>query len=179
VKEDGVDNSLRPNQVIAVFLDFNMLNNVQSKRIVDVVQKELLTPFGLRTLSKDDPNFVGVYAGDRKKRDRAYHNGTVWPWLLGPFTTAFLKVEEYTENKQKFAFKNFLKPLLTEQALKSGLGVINEIFDGDPPHLPRGCIAQAWSVAELFRSYVEDILYLRPENEKEIFAILGKTLHYY
>lgn len=177
VKENSIDNSLRPNQIIAVSLDFNMLNNVQSKRIVDVVQKELLTPFGLRTLSRDDPNYVGVYAGDRKKRDRAYHNGTIWPWLLGPFTTAFLKVEGYNENKQKFAFKNFLKPLLTEHALKSRLGVINEIFDGDPPHLPRGCIAQAWSVAELLRSYIEDILYLRPENEKEIFAITGKTLN--
>jgi predicted glycogen debranching enzyme len=173
IGENGKDASLRPNQIIAVALDFTMLDKTKSERIVDVVQRELLTPYGLRTLARNDPKYVGVYAGDRKSRDKAYHNGTVWPWLLGPFTKAYLKTKGYADYRREYALKNFLLPSFTEQIFKAGLGTISEIFDGDPPHMPRGCIAQAWSIAEPFRAYVEDIMQIRPKYEGEILQVLS------
>jgi predicted glycogen debranching enzyme len=166
------DGSLRPNQVLVVALDFMMLDAVKSEGVVDVVQRELLTPFGLRTLAKSDPRYVGVYAGDRGSRDRAYHNGTIWPWLLGPFTTAYLKVKGSSEFRREFVFKNFLFPLLTGQVFEAGLGFLSEVFDGDAPHLPRGCVAQAWSVAELLRAYVEEVVPVRPKYEREVLQKL-------
>ena len=168
VSEYDKDDSLRPNQIIAVALDFNMLDNVKNEKIVDIVHRELLTPYGLRTLARNDQRYIGVYAGDRRSRDKAYHNGTVWSWLLGPFTTAFLKTKGYAEYRREYALKNFLLPLFTEQNFKAGLGTISEIFDGEPPHTPRGCIAQAWSVAEPFRAYVEGVIQVRPKHEKEV-----------
>jgi glycogen debranching enzyme len=173
IGENGKDASLRPNQIIAVALDFTMLDKTKSERIVDVVQRELLTPYGLRTLARNDPKYVGVYVGDRKSRDKAYHNGTVWPWLLGPFTKAYLKTKGYADYRREYALKNFLLPLFTEQIFKAGLGTISEIFDGDPPHMPRGCIAQAWSIAEPFRAYIEDIMQIRPKYEGEILQVLS------
>ena len=168
VSEYGRDDSLRPNQIIALALDFTMLDHVKNEKIVDIVHRELLTPYGLRTLARDDSKFIGVFAGDRRSRDRAYHNGTVWPWLLGPFTTAFLKTKGYAEYRREYALKNFLLPLFTEQVSKAGLGTISEIFDGEPPHMPRGCIAQAWSIAEPLRAYVEDVMQIRPKYEKDV-----------
>jgi len=168
VSEQGRDDSLRPNQIIAAALDFTMLDNPRNEKIVDALQYGLLTPYGLRTLGKRDSRYVGVYAGDRGTRDKAYHNGTVWPWLQGPFTTAFLKVKGHTEFTSKYALKNFLASLFTKQIFEAGLGTLSEIFDGDPPHTPRGCIAQAWSVAEPFRAYVEDIMQIRPKYEREV-----------
>jgi predicted glycogen debranching enzyme len=168
VSEHELDASLRPNQIIAVSLDFTMLDHAKNQRIVDVVHDELLTPGGLRTLARNDPRYVGVYSGDRASRDRAYHNGTVWPWLLGPLTTAFLKVKGYEASQREYAFQNFLMPLLTQKIFEAGLGTLAEIFDGEPPHTPRGCIAQAWSVAEPLRAYVEDYLRVRPEYEKKV-----------
>ncbi|MEM2953800.1 MAG: amylo-alpha-1,6-glucosidase [Candidatus Bathyarchaeia archaeon] len=174
VNEQGYgDASIRPNQIIAVSLDFPMLDTLKSEKIVDLVQKELLTPHGLRTLAQSDPRYVGLYFGDRRSRDKAYHNGTVWPWLLGPFTTAFLKTKGYTDFRREYALKNFLLPLFKEQPFKAGLGAISEIFDGDPPHNPRGCIAQAWSIAEPLRAYVEDVMQIRPKHEKEILLALS------
>ena len=170
---NGPEDSLRPNQIIAVALDFAMLKGEKSKGVVDVVRNEFLTASGLRTLSRKDLHYVGVYAGDRATRDRAYHNGTVWPWLLGPFTTAFLRVEGCTESQREYAFNNFLKPLLTGHILEAGLGIVGEIFDGDPPHTARGCISQAWSVAEPLRAYVEDVLQIRPAFENKILKNLG------
>ncbi|MEM3577268.1 MAG: amylo-alpha-1,6-glucosidase [Candidatus Bathyarchaeia archaeon] len=167
VSENVKDNSLRPNQIIAVSLDYTMLDKARNEKIVDCVHRELLTPYGLRTIAKSDPKYVGVYAGDRRSRDKAYHNGTVWPWLLGPFITAFLKVKGYAEYRREQALR-FLLPLFTEQNYRAGLGVISEIFDGDAPHSPRGCIAQAWSIAEPLRAYVEDVLQIRPKHEREI-----------
>jgi predicted glycogen debranching enzyme len=167
ISEHGKDDSLRPNQIIAVALEFTMLDDIKNENIIDVVHRELLTPYGLRTLARNDPKYVRVYAGDRRSRDKAYHNGTVWPWLLGQFTTAFLKTKGYTEYRREYALKHFLKPLFTEQTFKAELGTISEIFDGAPPHIPRGCVAQAWSVAEPFRAYVEDIMRVRPKWEKE------------
>jgi predicted glycogen debranching enzyme len=166
------DPSLRPNQIIAVSLDFTILDKAKSAKVVDSVRRELLTPYGLRTLAKNDPKYVGVYRGDRRSRDLAYHNGTVWPWLLGPFLTAYLKTEGYGEYTREYAFKNYLLPLFTRQVFEAGLGVISEIFNGDPPHEPRGCIAQAWSIAEPLRAYVEDIMRIRPKHEREVFQIL-------
>jgi predicted glycogen debranching enzyme len=168
VNEHGKDDSLRPNQIIAVALDFSMLDNSKNEKVVDLVHRELSTPYGLRTLARNDPKYVGVYSGDRRSRDKAYHNGAVWPWLQGPFTTAFLKAKGYTDYRREYALKSFILPLFTEQTLKVGLGTISEIFDGEQPHTPRGCISQAWSVAEPLRAYVEDVVQIRPKYEKEI-----------
>jgi predicted glycogen debranching enzyme len=173
VNEHGKDSSMRPNQVFAVALDFEMLDEAKKERIVDAVHGELLTPLGLQTLAKSDPRYAGVYGGERGKRDRAYHNGTVWPWLSGPFTTAFLKVKGNSEFRREFAMKYFLSPLFGKLVSGVGLGVLGEVFDGDPPHAPEGCIAQAWSIAEPLRAYTEDITQIRPEHEKEVLQKLG------
>src|SRR5579859_1704529 len=145
----GPDASIRPNQVFAVSLPYPILEPEKSPSVLEVVERELLTPYGLRTLSPGDARYMGHYAGGPRARDDAYHQGTVWPWLLGPFITAYLKVHgESREARDKAAkwIGNF------EPHLRSaGLGQISEIFDGDPPHAPHGCIAQAWSVAELLR----------------------------
>jgi len=162
--------SIRPNQIIAVSLDFTMLGRDKSAKVVNLVRDRLLAPYGLRSLARDDPSYVGTYSGDRQTRDRAYHNGTVWPWLLGPFTTAFMKVYGYSETMRHYAFENFLLPIFRDQFYRAGLGSISEIFDGDPPHKPRGCIAQAWSVAELLRAYVEDVLFIRPKHEMDVMG---------
>jgi predicted glycogen debranching enzyme len=166
VGENYSDGSFRPNQIVAVALDFTMLDDVKSAKIVDSVRQELLTPFGLKTLARNDPRYVGVYSGDRRSRDVAYHNGTVWPWLLGPFTTAFLKVRGYNSLDRDYAFGNLIEPFFTRHIGDMQAGTANEIFDGDPPHTPRGCILQAWSVAEPLRAYLEDVLYVRPKFEK-------------
>ncbi len=168
IDEKGGDESIRPNQLIAVALDFTMLEKEKSEKIVNMVGCELLTPYGLRTLSRKDPRYVGFYFGDRGKRDKAYHNGTVWPWLLGFFTKAFIKLKGFHEYWREYAWKNFLSPLFSDQFYRAGLGVISEVFDGDAPHMPRGCIAQAWSLAEPLRAYIEDIMQFKPKYEREI-----------
>jgi len=164
------DPSLRPNQVIAVALDFSMLDEVKAKEVVEIVWKELWGTYGLKTLPDSDPRYLGKYVGDRVNRDSAYHNGTVWAWLLGPFVTAFLKVKNYDEHWRNFAFKNFLQPLFQKEIFQAGLGTISEIFDGDPPHTPRGCISQAWSVAEPLRVFMEDVMLKRPPYERQILG---------
>ena len=166
------DGSLRPNQIVAAGLDFVMLDAEKCESVVDFVQHELLTPCGLRTLSRNDGRYCGSYEGDRRSRDKAYHNGSVWPWLLGPFVTAYLKVKGKSDFRREFALKNFLFPLFSEQFFKAGLGSISEVFDGEPPHMPRGCIAQAWSVAEPLRAYVEDVLQRRPRFEGQVLKTL-------
>ncbi len=159
---DG-DFSLRPNMIFLPSLDFIMIGHDLSRRIVEVIEKELLTPYGLRTLSRNDPRYKPSLIGDYNK-DIAYHNGCVWPWLLGFFVRAYLKVKGYSKENRLFALRRFVLPLMGN--LTEGcVGSINEIFDGDYPHLPRGCISQAWSVGELLRCIVEDILYIRPKYE--------------
>jgi glycogen debranching enzyme len=116
------------------------------------VQKELLTPFGLRTLNVGDDRYKGTYTGPQQQRDEAYHQGTVWPWLIGPFVESFLKVNDYNRKSKKQAAE-FIQPLMQHLTEQGCIGSISEIFDGDAPHNPRGCIAQAWSVAELIRAY--------------------------
>lgn len=173
VRERERDDSLRPNQILAVALDFNMLGGARNEKVVDAVQRELLTSYGLRTLGRKDSRYIGVYAGDRRSRDNAYHNGTVWPWLLGSFIKAYLKIKGYTESGREYALRNFLMPLFTEKIFEGGLGTLSEIFDGDPPHTSRGCISQAWSVAEPLRAYVEDVMQVRPKYENEVMLGLG------
>jgi len=165
-----VDSSLRPNQIIAVSLDFCMLDDVKKQKVFESVWRELWGTYGLRTLSSRDPRYVGKYEGGIPERDRAYHNGTVWAWLLGPFVTAFLNVKGHSSQWRRFAFERFLRPLFLEQIRMAGLGSLSEIFDGDHPHCPRGCISQAWSVAEPLRVYIEDIIFKRPPYEKDLKA---------
>jgi glycogen debranching enzyme len=146
VLTDGLpDASIRPNQVFAVSLCDTLLPEVVQKSILKVLEGKLLTPYGLRTLPKDDPGYRGNYFGDQWQRDGAYHQGTVWPWLLGPFVEAHYRLYKNAE-----LAKAFLLPL-QGHLLEAGVGSISEIFDGDPPYAPDGCIAQAWSVAEVLR----------------------------
>ena len=155
VDGDARDASIRPNQIFAVSLSHSMLDNERAKQIVAVVERDLLTPVGLRSLSPNDPNYIGIYQGDTLSRDGAYHQGTVWTWPIGAFITAYLKANGKSKAARKQARKwldGFL-PHLSE----AGLGQVAEIFDGDAPHTPRGCVAQAWSVAELLRVAIEDV----------------------
>lgn len=152
----GKDASVRPNQVLAVSLPFTMLSRSTERSIMKIVTEELLTPYGLRTLSPYDTRYIGTYRGDLLSRDTAYHNGTAWPWLLGPYITAYLKVNDYSSESMSYA-RMLLKGL--ERHLdEAGVGTISEVFDGNPPHRPGGCISQSWSVAEITRALVEDIL---------------------
>jgi len=169
------DPSLRPNQIIAVSLDFSMLDKEKCAKVVEIVWKNLFGGYGLRTLSTDDSRYIGKYLGDWAHRNKAYHNGTVWAWLLGPFITAFLKVKNYEEKWRAFAFQNFLQPLFQDEIYRAGLGMISEIFDGDAPHRSRGCISQSWSIAEPLRAYVEDVMLKRPIYEKQVFDILRSS----
>ncbi len=168
IEGENKDASLRPNQIITVSLDFSMLNKTQQTAIVSIVHEKLWATYGLRTLSTDDPKYRGKYAGNWGERNYAYHNGTAWPWLLGPFVTAFLKTKNFDAEWRRFAFENLLQPLFKEQLSRAGLGTISEVFDGDPPHSPGGCISQAWSVAEPLRAYVEDVLLIRPRFERDV-----------
>ena len=153
VLPDGsIDRSIRPNQIFAVSLPFSPLSVEQRRSVVDVVQEQLLTPYGLRTLNAGDSRYKGKYTGPQQKRDAAYHQGTVWPYLIGPFVESYLKVNNYDRKSKKKAAE-FIQPLLEHLTEDGCLGSICEIFDGDSPHRPRGCIAQAWSVAELIRAY--------------------------
>jgi len=170
VPGEQADPSLRPNQVIAVALDFSILDRAIGEKVVETVRRKLWGTYGLKTLPDDNPRYIGEYSGDPNQRGNAYHNGTVWAWLLGPFTTAFLKVKNYDESWRRFAFENFLQPLFREEIFRAGLGTISEIFDGDPPHSPRGCIAQAWSVAEPLRAFIEDVMMKRPPYEQQVLG---------
>jgi glycogen debranching enzyme len=166
VSETGADSSLRPNQIFAISLDFSMIDILKSEKIIELILNNLWGKYGLKTLPSSDYRYIGKYSGDWKHRDSAYHNGTVWAWLLGPFVEAFLKIKNHKPSWRKFAFDTFLHPLLSEELYRAGLGTISEIFDGDEPHSSRGCISQAWSVAEPLRIYVEDIQLRRPRFEQ-------------
>jgi predicted glycogen debranching enzyme len=143
----GNDSSLRPNQIFAVSLPESPLSAEQRKQVVDSCALHLLTPHGLRSLDAADPAYCGRYEGPQSERDAAYHQGTVWAWLLGPFVIAHLRV--YQNPQQGVAF---LEPI-SHHLLAAGLGTISEIFDGDAPYFPRGAFAQAWSVAEILRAW--------------------------
>jgi predicted glycogen debranching enzyme len=142
---DGDDWSLRPNQIFAVSLPFPLLEGEEARAVVDAVGRELLTSTGLRSLSAADPRYQGDYGGDQRRRDGAYHQGPAWCWLLGPYAEAHFRV--HSDARAALAL---LQPIAQHLA-DAGLGSISEIAEGDPPHLPRGCVAQAWSVAEVLR----------------------------
>jgi glycogen debranching enzyme len=145
---EGNDASVRPNQIFAVALKENALTAEQQHAVVEICQRELLTSFGLRSLSPQARQYRGRYEGNQAQRDSAYHEGTVWGWLMGPFIHAFLRVTGDREQALTYLapFENHLKI--------HGLGTASEIFDGDPPHTPQGCFAQAWTVAELLRAWM-------------------------
>ena len=149
------DASLRPNQIVAASLPYPTVEGERARRVVAAVARDLLTPYGLRTLSPRDARYRGRYEGDQWERDGAYHQGTVWPWLLGPFITAFIRVAEDREAARREA-RGWVAGF-REHLREAGLGQVSEVFDGDPPHRARGCIAQAWSVAEILRAAVEDL----------------------
>jgi predicted glycogen debranching enzyme len=155
VNDGSPDSSIRPNQIFAASLHHSMLPADRARAVVATVERELLTPVGLRTLNQANPGYRASYTGDQYSRDSAYHQGTVWPWLLGPFISANVRVNGGTAESRLRA-RSFLRGI--EQHLaEAGLGQISEIFDGDAPHHPRGCFAQAWSVAEIMRALCEDI----------------------
>jgi predicted glycogen debranching enzyme len=144
------DTAIRPNQIFAVSLPNSPLTGDQQAAVVEVVRRELLTPVGLRTLARSDPGYRGIYTGDQFHRDGAYHNGTVWPWLIGAFLEAYLKVNNRSTPAIAQA-REWLSPLINHMNDEGAIGQIAEIFDGDPPHRPVGCPAQAWSIAEVLR----------------------------
>ncbi|MFN8559683.1 MAG: amylo-alpha-1,6-glucosidase, partial [Dehalococcoidia bacterium] len=143
---DGDDLSVRPNQIFAVALPEPLLDGEDAAMVVDVVGRRLLTTGGLRSLDPGDGRYQGVYGGDQLRRDGAYHQGTAWTWLLGPYVAASLRV-----HGDRAAARTLLAPI-ADHLRDGGLGTVAEILDGDPPHPPRGCTAQAWGVAELLRA---------------------------
>jgi glycogen debranching enzyme len=145
----GDDAAVRPNQIIAAALPTTPLTQERRRTVVDCVSSLLLTSLGLRTLAPSDAAYRGRYAGDQPTRDIAYHNGTAWPWLIGAFVDAYLLANPGREAEAK----RVLEPLVLHLR-DAGLGSVSEVADGDPPHRPGGCPAQAWSVAELLRSWI-------------------------
>lgn len=147
----GADPAVRPNQVLAAGLPFPVLVGERAAAMLEVVRERLLTPFGLRTLDPGHPEYRGQCTGDQRSRDGAYHQGTVWPWLIGPYLDALARTQPGLGRRQV----RRLLGGLTRHLREVGLGTISEIFDGDLPHRPRGCVSQAWSVAEVLRVWVE------------------------
>ena len=144
------DPACRPNQLFAISLDHPVLDEARWKSVVDVAERELLTPVGLRSLSPNHPDYKPIYGGDLRSRDGAYHQGTVWAWLIGPFIDAWLNVHP----EEKETARNFLSRF-PESMNENGVGTISEVFDAREPHTAGGCIAQAWSVAEVLRCWVK------------------------
>jgi predicted glycogen debranching enzyme len=157
------DSSFRPNQLFAISLPYPLLDNELGLSILKMIEDKLLTPYGLRSLAQDDPKYIPYYKGDQLSRDGAYHQGTVWSWLLGPYITAKIRLEG-EEGKQ--AVMKLLTKFETH-FYEAGIGTVSEIFDAEAPFVPKGCIAQAWGVAEVLRAYAED---LHPELMKKIIA---------
>ena len=157
VDGDEPDDHIRPNQVYAVSLPFSLLPEEQEKAVVALVEKELFVGCGLRSLAPDHPDYHGIYCGALAKRDAAYHQGTAWGFLLGGFFSAYMKVNHHSSSAAQNAIR-MLEPVRKHLSDSGCIGSISEIFDGDAPHNPRGCYAQAWSVGEVLRCYCEDIL---------------------
>ncbi|MDZ7956684.1 MAG: amylo-alpha-1,6-glucosidase [Aulosira sp. DedQUE10] len=143
--DDRRNSQIRPNAVLALSLHHCGFSQQQGREVLALAASNLLTPYGLRSLAKSDPQYIGTYQGTPEERDRAYHQGTVWSWLIGPFIRAWQRC--YPEEAPPFDWQ----PLLKHFSSDAGLGSISEIFDGDEPHIPKGAIAQAWSVAEVIR----------------------------
>jgi predicted glycogen debranching enzyme len=155
----GDDASCRPNQILSFSLDYPVLQRAHWEPVLDVVRQRLLTPVGLRSLAPGHPDYRSQYDGDLQARDAAYHQGTVWAWLIGPFVDAWLRVHPDDRRGAREMLKGFEHHLG-----EACIGTISEVFDAEPPHTPRGCVAQAWSVAEVLRAYVKtDETQLAPE----------------
>jgi len=148
--ENGDDPAVRPNQLFAISLAYPVLDQKRWASVVDIVKRKLLTPVGLRSLSPDHPDYKPRYYGDLRARDAAYHQGTVWAWLIGPFVDAYLKLHPGDLATARHALEGF-----TEHLGQACIGSVSEIFDAEPPYTPRGCIAQAWSIAELVRCWIK------------------------
>ena len=131
-------------------MPFTLLTRDRAKQVVDLVEARLWTPLGLRTLAPRSPNYAGRYGGSPSQRDAAYHQGTAWPWLLGPFIEAWVKTRDDPQAARVEAARRFVEPLLAHR-YQAGLNHLSEIADGDPPHTPNGCPFQAWSLGELLR----------------------------
>lgn len=144
------DQKIRPNQIFAVSLPHSPLSEDQQLAVVEVVRRELLTPYGLRTLAAGDSQYHGKYIGDQFHRDAAYHNGTIWPWPIGAFLEAYLKVNKRSADSIAQT-KQWLQPLLDAMNTHGSIGQLSEIYEADAPHRPCGCYAQAWSIAEVLR----------------------------
>ncbi|MGA7235176.1 MAG: amylo-alpha-1,6-glucosidase [Bryobacteraceae bacterium] len=146
----GDDSQCRPNQVIAISVDHPVLDESRWPAVMNVVKERLLTPVGLRSLAPGSPDFKAKYYGDLRSRDAAYHQGTVWAWLIGPYVDAWLKLHPEDKSEARKFLSGF-EPHLNQQCI----GSISEVFDAEPPYTPRGCIAQAWSVAEVLRCWLK------------------------
>ncbi|MDR2040597.1 MAG: amylo-alpha-1,6-glucosidase [Bacteroidales bacterium] len=149
VNGDEKDWSVRPNQVFATSLPYSPVNDEIKKSILDEVKTQLVTPRGLRTLSPEDPNYKGTYQGNQEERDKAYHQGTVWPWLLEGFSAGWLRIHK----KSGVAYIDGLLHGFEEEMNQHGIGTISEVYNGDPPHLAKGAISQAWSVGALLMMF--------------------------
>jgi glycogen debranching enzyme len=147
VDGDRRDASIRPNQIFALALPHTLLPKDKARKVLEVVEQRLLTPFGLRSLDPADPAYRARYEGGPAERDSAYHQGTVWSWLLGPYADALVKT---LGAPGKARARKAIEGILGHLA-DAGIGTISEIFDAEAPHAPRGCPAQAWSVSEVFR----------------------------
>jgi predicted glycogen debranching enzyme len=148
------DTAIRPNQIFAASLPHSPLTAEQQSAVVEVVRRELLTPVGLRTLNRADPNYHGRFTGPPRQRDEAYHNGTIWPWPIGAFLEAYLRVHQRSADSLDQA-RRWLQPLIDHLERDACIGQISECFEADEPHRPGACPAQAWSVAEVLRLAVE------------------------
>jgi predicted glycogen debranching enzyme len=170
------DASIRPNQIFAVSLHYSMLTQDAMSQVVDVVERELLTPLGLRTLAAGDRRYRPRYQGDVQSRDSAYHQGTVWPWLMGAFVTAYIRSHGGSAAAREHCAELIAR--FASHLNEAGLAQVSEIFDAEPPHTARGCFAQAWSVAELLRALTEDVhassekaAHQRGRNDGGIFSL--------
>ena len=174
IDDHGQDPSVRPNQALAISLPFAVLDQDRHAAVLEKVRNELLTPFGLRTLSPADPCYQGRYAGGIVSRDRAYHNGSAFPWLLGAYSTVMLKV--CGRNQATLAgIKSLLRPCI-DHLQGDGLGHLCELFDGDAPYTAGGAIASAASAGQILRAYAEDVLGLQPANPAMTSKVIAEPI---
>jgi predicted glycogen debranching enzyme len=156
VTDEGNDASIRPNQILAVSLRYPLLEGDKAKSVLKLVTDELLTPYGLRTLSPKDPSFARAVTGGPRSRAGAVHQGAVHPWFIGPYISAYLAVNGRTTENQAYAEKEFFRPVL--HAVHTGcLGTVSDMYDGSKPYRDRGCTSRARSVAELIRVYFDEL----------------------
>ena len=163
-RDGGVETCVRPNQLFALSLPYPVLDEERYASVLSRVRRCLLTPYGLRTLAPSAPGYRPLYEGGPAERDEAYHQGPVWPWLLGAYGEAVLRAAWDVPGSVRELLRT-IRPLFAQHLGDAGIGSVSEIFDGDPPHLPNGCIAQAWSVAECLR-----LLHLLKEAAPGVYA---------